>query len=58
MNKENESSCKTEGSNEFCEFSIPTDNYGNNIVTGEGSRQKYYIKKFTCIDLEVYSVTF
>jgi hypothetical protein len=58
MNNEDESSCSTVGFDDLCQFSIPTDNNGNNIVTGEGSRQKDYDKKFTCIDLEVYSVTY
>ncbi len=31
---------------------------GNNIVTGEGNKQKDYMKKFTCIDLEVFSVVY
>ena len=37
-------------------FNIPADDQGNNIVTGEGKKQKDNGKSFTCIDLEVFSV--
>jgi hypothetical protein len=33
-------------------YNIPADKDGNNIVTGEGKN------KFTCIDLEVFSVLY
>ncbi len=39
-------------------FNIPADNQGNNIVTGEGNQGKDYMKCFTCIDLEVFSIVY
>jgi hypothetical protein len=44
MNKEDKSDCCTEGSDDWDMYKIPTDNNGNNIVTGEGSRQKDWDK--------------
>ncbi len=54
MNEEESGWCFTDGS---C-FNIPADEQGNNIVTGEGSKQKDQFKWFTCIDLEVFSVVY
>jgi hypothetical protein len=47
MNGEESGWCYTD---ESC-FKIPVDEKGNNIVTGQGYR-------FTCIDLEVFSVVY
>ncbi len=58
MNEEDGSKCFTEGWCQWFMYKIPIDNNGNNIVTGEGSKQKHYLKSFTCVDLEVYSVTY
>ncbi len=55
MNKEESGRCYTDMS---C-FNIPSDDQGNNIVTGEGNKHKKgYEKMFTCIDLEVFSVVY
>ncbi len=48
MNKEESGWCSTDSG----DFNIPTDEEGNNIVTGEGNN------RFTCIDLEVFSVVY
>ncbi len=56
MNEEESGWCWTDLS---C-FNIPADDQGNNIVTGEGSKQKIKDKNkmFTCIGLEVFSVVY
>ncbi len=54
MNGEENGVCYTDSS---C-FNIPADEEGNNIVTGEGSKQKDQYQMFTCIDLEVFSVVY
>jgi hypothetical protein len=54
MNEEESGCCWTDRS----WFNIPADEQGNNIVTGEGKKQKDYKKLFTCIDLEVFSVLY
>jgi hypothetical protein len=55
MNAEERGVCETD---ESC-FDIPADDQGNNIVTGEGNKRiDYYKKRFTCIDLEVFSVVY
>ena len=54
MNEEGSGLCYTDRS----WFNIPADEEGNNIVTGEGNQQKYNEKRFTCIDLEVFSVVY
>ncbi len=54
MNGEENGVCCTDMS---C-FNIPADEKGNNIVTGEGNKNKDYHKYFTCIDLEVFSVLY
>ncbi len=39
-------------------FNIPVDEKGNNIVTGENNQDISGCKRFTCIDLEVFSVVY
>ena len=40
-------------------FNIPADDQGNNIVTGEDNHSIHvHWKRFTCIDLEVFSVVY
>lgn len=56
MNDQDLSRCYTNGFSGGINYGIPSDSQGNNIVTGEGSKQKTDEKFFTCIDLEVYSV--
>ena len=58
LNKEDDGSCFTNGSSNGAVYGIKSDSEGNNEVTGEGHKQKDDKKRFTCIELEVYGVTF
>ncbi len=54
MNEEESGRCCTVQSY----YNIPADEEGNNIVTGEGNQDGKGFEKFTCIDLEVFSVLY
>ena len=54
MNEEESGFCYTDESY----FDIPADEKGNNIVTGEGNNYTKGLERFTCIDLEVFSVLY
>ncbi len=41
-----------------CDYNIPFDSEGNNVITGEGHKQKSDWKMFTCIELEVFAVSY
>lgn len=58
MYGEDQSRCQTNGFNSGKNYLIPTDDQGNNIVTGEGSNQQDDDKRFTCVDIEVFSVIY
>ena len=58
LNKEDAGDCWTNGSGGSAIFGIKSDAEGNHEVTGEGHKQKDDQKKFTCVELEVYGVTF
>lgn len=36
-------------------YNIPTDEDGNSLLTGEGANCDW---KFTCVELEVYEITY
>lgn len=56
MNEEDKSNCYTEKHFKCESYKVPCDSEGNNIVTGEGSKKEGNDKRFTCIDIEVFSV--
>jgi len=58
LNKENAGSCKTNKYSDAVIYGIKSDAQGNHEVTGEGHRQKDDAKDFTCVELEVFGVTF
>jgi hypothetical protein len=58
LNKEDAGRCSTNGYGNGVYYGIKSDAEGNHEVTGEGDRQKNDEKKFTCVELEVYGVTF
>jgi hypothetical protein len=58
LNKEDAGSCYTNGYSNGAIYGIKSDAEGNNEVTGEGHKQKNDGKRFTCVELEVYGVTF
>ncbi len=58
MNDEDKSYCFTNGYRDGEFYMIPSDNQGNNIVTGQGSKEEDDDKRFTCLDLEVFSVIY
>ena len=35
-------------------YNIKADENNNSPLTGEGAENKGYVKKFTCVELEVY----
>ena len=58
LNKENAGCCFTNGFNNGAIYGIASDSEGNHEVTGEGHKQKDDWKLFTCVELEVFGVTF
>jgi hypothetical protein len=58
LNKEDTGGCYTNGYSEGAFYGIKSDSEGNNEVTGEGHKQKGDFKRFTCVELEVYGVSF
>jgi hypothetical protein len=58
LNKEDGGWCWTNGHSNGSIYGIKSDSEGNHEVTGEGHKQKDDAKKFTCVELEVYGVTF
>ena len=58
LNKEDAAKCKTNGYGNGAHYGIKSDSEGNHEVTGEGHKQMDDKKKFTCVELEVYGVTF
>ncbi len=58
LNKDNAGQCYTNGYCCGARYGIKNDSEGNNEVTGEGHREKNDSKTFTCVELEVYQVTF
>ena len=37
-------------------YKIKADENGNNLLTGEGADNEGLLKRFTCVDLEVYQI--
>jgi hypothetical protein len=58
LNKEDAGYCYTNGHGNGAIYGIKSDSEGNHEVTGEGHKQKDDNKRFTCVELEVYGVTF
>ena len=58
LNKEGAGYCYTNGHSNGANYGIKSDADGNHEVTGEGHKQKGNEKRFTCVELEVYGVTF
>ena len=58
LNKEDAGWCNTNGRDNGEFYGIKSDSDGNHEVTGEGHKQKNDVKSFTCVELEVYGVTF
>ena len=61
MNDENSGWCFTNGSGHSWgrdNYNIPNDSEGNSVLTGDGSGIADCDKKFTCVELEVYGITF
>ena len=60
LNNEDAGYCFTNGQAESKDvfFNIQSDSEGNHEVTGEGKKQYDDLKKFTCVELEVYGITF
>ena len=58
LNKEDAGYCYTNGHGGGANYGIKSDAEGNHEVTGEGHKQKNDQKMFTCVELEVYAVTF
>ena len=58
LNKEEAGYCYTNGYLSGAHYGIASDSEGNHEVTGEGHKQKDDRKRFTCVELEVYGVTF
>ena len=58
LNKEDAGDCYTNGYSNGSIYGIKSDSEGNHEVTGEGQKRKDDYKKFTCLELEVYGVTF
>jgi hypothetical protein len=58
LNKDDAGSCYTNGHSNGAVYGIKSDSEGNHKVTGEGHKQKDDEKWFTCVELEVYGVTF
>ena len=38
-------------------YNIPTDSDGNNVLTGDGKAQLCDEKYYTCVELEVFSIS-
>jgi hypothetical protein len=57
MNSLDSSWCVTNQTDRF-NYNIPVDSEGNNVITGEGYRYKNDKKRFTCLELEVFAVSF
>ena len=47
--------CRTNGYGASA-FNIPTDNEGNNVLTGDGKQESDEEKTFFCTELEVYLI--
>ena len=58
LNKEDGGYCNTKGGFNGDIYGIKSDGDGNHEVTGEGQKQKDNNKGFTCLEIEVYGVTF
>ena len=58
LNKEDAGYCYSNGYSDGANYGIKSDAEGNHEVTGEGQKQKDDKKRFTCVELEVYGVTF
>lgn len=58
LNKEDAGFCYTNGSKNGVIYGIRSDIQGNHEITGEGQKQKDDYKRFTCVEIEVYGVTF
>ena len=56
MNKKDAGSCNTNGFGDGANFGIKSDSEDNHEVTGEGHKQMDDMKRFTCVELEVYGV--
>ena len=58
LNKEDAGYCFTNSKDSGAFYGIKSDSEGNHEVTGEGEKQKNDSKHFTCVELEVFGVTF